>query len=183
MRRARLWLIGGTLVLAAGLVSAVTPSEDAVYDAFLVRGDGPVTGRTLIADVDGATFTPTISSSGGDWEAEGNWLVVEVIASAPTTEVDAEIAIATLRLDGRVFQASERVRDSIVKTRLHVGTDTRGILAFELPAGIDGGRGELRLTTQYLTPQLDDVVVLPLSLDDAEHAPRIDVDRPEVTGR
>lgn len=181
MRRARPWVLGTGLVLAAGLVSAATPSADSTYDAFLVRGDhGTASSRTLNAAVTGSTFADQVVSADGEWQAEGNWLVVEVTASSPRTEVDAEIVLATLHVDGLVFQASERIPDSLLKTRLHVGTDTSGVIAFELADGIRHGDAELRLTTGYVTPQLDDVIALPLPLDDVGAEASVELSEPVV---
>ncbi|WP_102194270.1 hypothetical protein [Microbacterium aurantiacum] len=182
MRRARPWLIGAALVVAAGLVSGVTPSQDSLVGPFLISG-GPadtVTSRMLIASVSGASFADRVVAADGEWEAEGNWLVVELAVSAAHTEVDAEIPLATLHLDGRVFHASERAPESLLQTRLHVGTDTVGTLAFELPEGLRGGLGELRLTHEYLTPELDDVVAITLPLDEAPTASSIELDAPRV---
>ncbi|MBO9624936.1 MAG: hypothetical protein J7484_01025 [Microbacterium sp.] len=178
MSRARPWILGAALVLAAALVSAIIPSEDSTYAAFLIRGDHRgADARTLSATVIGTTLTDRVVSADGEWAADGNWLVVELTASSPRTEVDAEIQLATLHVDGLVFQASERIPDSLLKEQLHVGTDTSGVIAFELPDGIRHGEAELRLTTEYATPQLDDVVAVPFSLDDADTAPSVDLRR------
>lgn len=182
MRRARPWLIGAALVVAAGLVSGVTPSQDSLVDPFLIRGDSAdtVTSRMLIATVSGASFVDRVVSADGEWEAEGNWLVVELAVSAARTEVDAEIPLATLHIDGLVFHASERAPKSLLNTRLHVGTDTVGTLAFELPEGLRGGVGELRLTHEYLTPELDDVITITVPLDGAPTASSIELDAPRI---
>lgn len=178
----RSWIVGAVFVLCAALVTAVTPSEDAIYEAFLIRGDAVdgATTRTLNANVLGASLAERVVSADGEWDAEGNWLVVELAASAPQTEVDAEIVLATLHVDGLVFRASERVPESLLETQLHVGTDTVGVLAFELADGIRSQAAELRLTTQYTTPALDDVVVLPLPLATATIEPVVTVKESEV---
>lgn len=182
MRKARPWLIGAALVVAAGLVSGVTPSADSLFDPFLIRG-GPedtVTSRTLIATVSDAAFADRVVSADGEWTAEGNWLVVELAVSAPRTEEDAEIPLAALHVDGLVIHASERAPDSLLKTPLHVGTDTVGVLAFELPEGLRAGMGELRLTSEYVTPELDDVIALSLPLDEAPAVASIDLAEPRI---
>lgn len=183
MRRpASAWLIGTGLVAIAALVSGITPPETSLYDPILVRGaaEDTVSSRTLIATVTGASFADEIVSPDGDWQAEGNWLVVEVVASAPTTEEDAEIPLATLRVDGLVFQASERPEDTLMDARLHVGTDTVGVIVFELPEGLRSGAGELRLSSRYSTPELDEVIALPLSLDEASAVATIELSEPTV---
>jgi len=185
VKRARPWLVGGALVVAAGLLSGITPSADSLFDPFLIRG-GPgdaVTSRTLVATVAGASFADRVVSSDGEWTAEGNWLIVELAVSAARTEEDAEIPLAALHLDGRVFHASERVPDSLLKTPLHVGTDTVGVLAFELPEGLRAGAGELRLTSEYVTPELDDVIALALPLDAAPAAASAELPEPRIGAR
>lgn len=181
LSRGRRWLVGGALVACAGLISMITPSDDALLEPFLVRGgaDG-ATGRTLSAQVLSASFAHTLISDHGDWEEEGNWLVVQLAASSPRTEEDAEIGFATLHVDGRVFEASERVPDTLRTTGLHVGTDTVGFLAFELADDIDAGEAELRLTTFYRTPGLDDVLAIRVPLDDAVHESRAEITEPEI---
>ncbi|MFB7250081.1 hypothetical protein [Microbacterium sp. NPDC056234] len=180
MRRALPWLLGTALVLGAGVAVAITPSNTATTQAFLVHGDADeaATGRTLTAQVRDASFAERITVDDGEWDASGNWLVVTVVASAPRTEVGASIHLATLVIGDRTFQASERPRTSLLGADLRVGTDTVGMLAFELPPDVDAGVGELRLVTGYTTPHLDDVVVLPVSLDDLPSAAEIDVTEP-----
>lgn len=184
MRRGAAWAAGAVLVLGAGLLTAVTPSVDSLYGPFLRHGGATdtVTSRTLTASVLAASFADEIVSADGEWSAAGNWLVVEVAASAPTTEEDAEIPFAALHVGGLVVHASERPEDSLLRTPLRVGTDTVGILAFELPEGARGGRAELRLTTEYLTPELDDVIALEIPLDAVGAVPRVELTEPRVVG-
>ena len=184
MNRAAPWAIGAALVLAAGAAVALTPPDIALSQAFYLRGGvgDAVTGRTLVAQVRDASFAERVTAGGGDWDADGNWLVVTVAASAPQTEVDAAVIIAAMQIGDRTFHASERARDSLLGAALRVGTDTVGMLAFELPADVDAGDAELRLITSYSTPQLDDVVVLPLSLDELPSKTEIEITPPEWEG-
>lgn len=180
MRRALPWLSGAALVLVAGAVTVSSPTEHALLDPFLIRGgvSEPATSRTLVVQMRAASFADEVTVEESDWSAEGNWLVVTLAASAPRTEVDAAIILATLVVDGRTFQASERLETSLVDTDLHVGADTVGGLAFELPADLDAGAAELRLTPAYSTPELDDVIAIPLVLDEVPRAASIDVGPP-----
>lgn len=182
MRRALPWIIGGVLVLGAGVLTAATPSDDALIGPFVRAGSvgEPVESRTLIASVTDATFADEVEVAGAEWQAEGNWLVVTVAASAPRSEEDAAIQLATLEVDGRVFQASERPAASLRDTDLRVGIDTIGTLAFELPQETVAGLAELRLTTDYITPELDDLVVIRFDLDDLPRAPRVEISDPEL---
>ncbi len=182
--RALPWVLGVALVLGAGAVTAVTPSDDDLLDPFPVPGaiGDTVRSRTLIADVSGVSFADRLLAE-DEWEAEGNWLVIDLAVSAPTTEVDAEIGVASLVVDGRVFQASERPVGSLLDADLRVGIDTVGVLAFELPTDLVAGAAELRLTGEYPTPHLDDVIAIPLRLDDAARAGSITVEQPRLGAR
>lgn len=175
-------LLGGGLLLVAGAVTAATPPEAALLDPFPIGAadDGKATSRTLEAAVVDATRTERVTMADGDWEAEGDWLVIELAVSAPTTEVDAAIGVASLMIDGRLFQASERPPATLVGTDLRVGTDTVGMLAFELPAGLRSGTGELRLSGRYPTPELDDVIVFSLDLEAVPSTPSVEIDAPRL---
>jgi hypothetical protein len=181
VRRALPWLLGAVLVVVAGAIVTVTPSDDDVTAPFSVRGapGDAVQSRTIVATVTDAAFADEIEDPGG-WSAEGNWLLVTVAASAHGTEVDATIQLATLAVDGRVFLASERPGASLRGTALRVGIDTVGVLAFELPPDVTTGTAELRLTTSYLTAELDDLVVVPLVLDGLDRTPHADIPRSEA---
>ena len=183
MKRMLPWIVGGALALTAGIVTAITPGDEVYRAPFLVHGTGDdqtATSRTLIATVVEASFTERVTVDAADWRADGNWLVVTVSASAPQTEVDARIQLATLRIGDRVFQSSERPGNSITEADLRVGMDTVGMLAFELPTDVHSGTGELRLTTSYATPVLGDVNVLQVPLDDLPVAENIDLEDPAL---
>jgi hypothetical protein len=161
----------------------VTPPESALLDPFAVHadaGDGVATSRTLTAAVVDVIRTEQVTMAAPEWDAEGNWLVIELTVAAPTTEVDAAIGVASLLIDGRLFQASERPPASLVDTDLRVGTDTVGMLAFELPADLRTGTGELRLSGRYPTPELDDVLVFPIDLDQAPVEPTVEIEEPRL---
>lgn len=183
MKRALPWLLGAALALAAGAVSVSTPGDEVYRAPFLIQGAGgqhPVTSRMLTATVLDASFADRVTVGDADWHADGNWLVVTISASAPRTEVDARIQLATLVIGDRVFRSSERPGDSITEADLRVGIDTVGVLAFELPPDVQAGSGELRLTTSFATPVLDDVVVLPISLDDLPRVQNVEFAAPAL---
>ena len=179
MRKTLPWVVGVALAIAAGAVSVATTSMVDQRAPFVVTGavGDEVTSRSLPAVVHDATFTNRVRA--GDWHADGNWLVVTLVASAPQTEVDAAIELATLEADGQIFQASERPGRSLVGARLHVGTDTVGMLAFELPERVRGGDAVLRLSPTVASPRLDDLVVLPLPLDGLPSEGNIDIEDPQ----
>lgn len=180
MRKALPWILGAALVLGAGAVTAVVPDEDSLTDAIVVRGAAgdEITARSLVVTLQDAVFTDRVEVEAADWSAEGNWLVVSLAAEAAQTEQDAVVGLATLTVDGRVFQASERPAVSLLQTRLHVGTPIAGTLAFELPADLRAGRGELRVTRGTSTPQLDDVIAVPLDLGALQRTPRYALESP-----
>lgn len=181
-RRATPWIVGAGLVIAAGVVSAATPPEQTLLDPFAVSGSvgQTVTVRTLTATVVEVARTERVTMPANEWEAAGNWVVVELAVSAPTTEVGAAIGVASLEIDGRLFQASERPPATLVGTNLRVGTDTVGMLAFELPDDLRSGGGELRLSGRYPTPELDDVITFPLHLDQIETTSSIEIEQPRL---
>lgn len=176
----RPWLLGTALVLAAGAVTALTPPEDALLDPFVVRAadDDTVKARTIAATVVDVIRAERVMMTDEEWEAEGNWVVVELAVSASTTEVGAAIGVASLVIDGQLFQASERPPAALVGADLRVGTDTVGMLAFELPDDARPGVGELRLSGRYPTPELDDVIAFTLDLGEATTATTVEIEEP-----
>lgn len=180
MRRVLPWVLGAALVLAAGVVTTTIPSEDSLLEPIVVGGDAgeTVTSRSLAVTVTDAVFAERLEVASADWSADGNWLLVTLDASAAQTEKDAVIGLATLTIGDRVFQASERPATSLLQTRLHVGTDVTGTLAFELPAELRSGVAELQITPAALTPQLDDVISVPLDLDQLESTARFALEAP-----
>lgn len=183
MKRVTAWLLGAALVITAGAVTAVTPTDEDVIGPIEMSGSfgDPVESRTLIAAATDATFADEVVVPGADWSADGNWLVVTVIASAARTEVDAAINLATLTIDDRVFQASERPDATLTSTSLRVGVDTVGTLAFELPPDVASGQAELRLTSSYFTAELDDLITIPLDLDALPRTQSVELDDPELS--
>ena len=178
MNTGRAWFFGAVLALAAGIVSVVTTSAIDQSAPFVITGGvgQEVTSRSISVAVHDAAFASRVTA--GEWHADGHWLVVTIVASAPQTEVGAVIELATLELDDRVFQASERPGTSMVGTRLHVGTDAVGTLAFELPEDVRGGDALLRFSPTMFTPYLDEVVALPLSLESLPSQANFDIEDP-----
>ncbi|MFJ4222935.1 hypothetical protein [Microbacterium sp. NPDC089695] len=185
MRRALPWILGAALAIGAGAVTAVTPTDDDVLAPFSLRAEvgDAVSSRTMAATVTAATLADEIVVPDAGWSAEGDWLVVTIEASARHTEVDAAVQLATLTVDGRVFLASERPSAALRGTPLRAGIDTAGMLAFELPPDATGGTAELRLTTAFITSELDDMIVVTIDLDDLDRTASVDLTASEVVGR
>ena len=181
MRRALPWVLGAALVLGAGLVTAATPSDEDIVGPITLHGQAgdAVASRTIIATVTDAHFADEVTEETSRWSADANWLVITLDVSAATTEVDAAVQLATLAVDGRVFQASERPSASLGGTALRVGTDITGVLAFELPSDLDSGSAELRLTPTYSTPELDDLVAISVELADLPRVPSTELPAPD----
>lgn len=184
MKRSGAWLAGGGLILSAGLISSITPTELDVVAPFDVHGgaDERIASRTLVAQDATWSFAERLTD-GEDWTVEGNWLVVELTASARYDEVGAEIGLASLEVDGRVFHASERLPSSLLRTPLRLSVGTTGALAFELPDGVRAGSAALKLSPHYATAPLDDLIVIPIALGDAAVRDVIEVAEPEVVAR
>jgi len=184
MKKTLPWLTGVALVLGAGIVAAVTPAPEAQDGPFLIHGAAgqPIVARDLIVQVGEARFSDRITVDDDDWRADGNWLIVNLSAAAPETEVDAALRLVELVVDGREFIASEQPSTSLVGTGLRVGTDTEGMVAFELPDDLSAGDAEIRLSTAYSTPNLDDVIVVPLELDGLPRGHSVEIAEPSIEG-
>ncbi|MGW8483144.1 hypothetical protein ACWGJP_08380 [Microbacterium sp. NPDC055903] len=184
MRRAAPWLAGTALVLAAGVATALTPGPESLTGAFLVHGAAgeAVSSRTLTAQVHESLFADHITVEDDGWSADGNWLVLRLSVSAPHDEEDAQLRLAKLVIGDREYLASERAGTTLVNTDLRVGIDTTGMLVFELPPALETDSAELRLSLPYATPHLDDVVVIPLDLTDADRETSVEIAEPVVEG-
>ena len=186
MKKALPWIVGAALAAVAGAITVATPSPDTLRAPFAAHAafapdaeeQQSVTTRTLTAAVVDASFAERVEVS--DWRADGNWLVITVAASAPRSEVETGVELATLRVGDEVFQASERVRDTLFDAQLRIGINTVGMLAFELPADIRAGDAELRLSSSTFTPRLDDVVAVTIPLDRLPTASSIEIAPPET---
>lgn len=179
-----MWLSGAALVVAAGAVTVITPGIDAQTGAFPIHGavDETISSRNLTVRIEDVRFADRITVPDDDWTAEGNWLVVDLSASAPRTEVDADLRLIKLIIGDREYIASERPSTSLVGVDLRVGLETSGMVAFELPADLDAGSAELRLSLSYSTPHLDDVIVVPVDLDRAQRESIIEIVEPTTPG-
>lgn len=180
-RKAVATVAAAGLIVGALAVTAAIPAEQRLTAPFVIAGDGSsaLTSRTIIATVTEWNFADSITFD-DEWSAEGNWLVVTLSASAPHTEDDAQIGLATLTVDGRTYTASERVPESLWRYPLRVGIGTSGVLAFELPAGVRSGSAELRLSSNDTTPALDDVISISVNLTTLDHRERLTISSPTV---
>jgi hypothetical protein len=145
--RATRWIaagVGVALVTAAWFVALVTPTEDDAVIPFTVQmqpGE-QASGRNL-----GVTLVEVrraASATTAEWSADGNWVIVDLEALAIQEEFGSALVLATLRIDGVTYQASERP-ESLFEQSLAVGIPKTGSLAFELPESVNGGTAVLSL--------------------------------------
>lgn len=158
------WLIGAGLVVVAWGVAGITPPEDAREAPFAVAAEvgAPATGRNIEITVTELRRASTVTTS--DWSADGNWLIVDLSASAVVTDQGAALRTVELAIDGRTFSASERP-DSLFKESLNAGIARTGSVAFELPADLDAGTGILTFGL-FTDARLDSVIELSVDLTD-----------------
>lgn len=169
MRRWQTWAVGAALVAAAWGVAAITPTEASSEDPFPVtvavgeRGEG----RNIAVTVDDIRRAESVSA--GEWNAEGNWVVVDLDAEAVVSEFGTLLTLATLEIDGRTFSASERP-DSLLRGPLAVGIPRSGSVAFELADDVDSGEAVVTFGLDT-DPRLDSLIVLRVDLGAIEVEP------------
>lgn len=158
------WTIGVGLVVAAWFVAAATPAEESREAPFVVStavgeyGEG----RNIAVRVEDVRRAETAEA--GAWSAEGNWLVVDLEASAVVEEFGVLLSLATFEVDGITFGASERP-ESLLRKSLFAGVPQSGSLAFELPDDLTTGTGVLRFAVDT-DERLDSVIEVPVELGD-----------------
>ncbi len=165
MRRGQAWAAGAALLVAAWLVTLVTPPADAELAPFAVTGDlgERVVARALTATVSHPRLAQRVTAGG--WSAEGRWLVVDLELEATREEAGTRVGSATLQIGERTFRASERPA-SIAETGLHAGIPQLGSIAFELPGDLDRiGDAVLRLAEDEDT-RMDALIEVHLDGDD-----------------
>jgi hypothetical protein len=145
-RRTR-WIaagIGAALVTTAWFVALATPTEDDAVTPFTVQmqpGE-QTSGRNLAVTLREVRRADSVTA--GDWTADGNWVLVDLEARAIHEEFGSALVLATLRIDGVTYQASERP-ESLFEQTLAVGIPKTGTLAFELAESVTGGTAVLNL--------------------------------------
>lgn len=166
MRRWAVWAIGITLLVLAWGVVKVTPGAELTEASFVTeaRVGEPAVGSQLVLTVVDIAVASTVSDARG-WTAEGEWLVVDLDVSAKTSEELAQLATATLIIDGRTYRASERP-ESLLGESLGAGITTSGSLAFELPPGADAEQAILRFAPKGGDVRLDSVTEMTVDLGD-----------------
>lgn len=171
------WLSGAALVAVAGVVVAVTPSPDAEPDPFvttIAMGERGV-GRNIDVTVTRARIVHDLRS--GSWSGSGSWLLVDVRAATVTTSTDVVFGGAQFDLDGLSYTASTRM-SSLLNTRLVTGVPRSGGIAFELPAGLHHGTGELAFTLS-LDTRADSQIRVPIDLSTLAVEASAEVAQPE----
>lgn len=140
------WLLalaGCGLVALAWVVMAVTPSDDTTEAPFVVVSQlgERAEGRNIAVTVDRVVAAETLRDQG--WEADGDWVVVELDIESVRSESGVLFGWASLQLGDRRYQASERPPNTIFGLPLSTGLARAGAIAFELPEGtLDEARAD-----------------------------------------
>lgn len=174
MRAGASWTVGAALVVAAWLVTFATPPVDARDAPFVVTATAgvPAAGRDIAVTVHEfrrARSISAVATAGGEWSAEGNWLVVDLDAASVVTTTGVLMNLATLRLDdGRLYEASTRP-ESLYRHALTAGIPRTGSIVFELPAALEAGTATLRLGLN-VDDRLDSVIEIEVPMTSLEVA-------------
>lgn len=171
MKNVGVWSVGILLLVAAWVVTQVTPGQELTESSFVHTagvGDRAV-GREMIVTVTDVGAADRLSDAGG-WSAEGNWVYVDADVESRSTEIFVRLGLAVLVIEGNTYRASERPSSSLLGRQLEVGTPTRGSLAFELPPDLSEGDAVIRFMVDDQDWRLDSVVELPVDLAELSHA-------------
>jgi hypothetical protein len=162
MTRAISWLAAAGILVLAGVVVAVEPSEQLQQGPFVVEttlGDRG-TGRNIeatISEVRLATVVELDEVDGWRGTTEGVWVVATVTAA---TRAEAAGLTGFLLIDGLEFRGSERLDlDGLQSWQLVPGIPTTGTVLFEIPESLAETAHDARLLVG-LNPdwRLDSVV-------------------------
>lgn len=158
------WTIGVACIVTAWFVALVTPGTEEAQAPFEVPAaiGETATGRDLVVTVTDIRRASEVSAGG--WTAEGNWLVVDLRAQSVLTEFGTSLAHTELEIDGTRFSASDRPDSLAEGGALAIGLPREGSLAFELPDGLDAGKGRLELALNPVDQSLDSMIVLAFDL-------------------
>ncbi|KAM9863453.1 hypothetical protein ACI1US_00771 [Leucobacter sp. BZR 635] len=143
-RTVAVWVAGLLLLALASLLLRAVPSTADSERPFVVDAQLGETayGRTIAVAASDMEFADTVRA--GSWEQPGNWLVVDVAATATGSDAATYLGRVALVIHGegsaggaREYRASERF-PSITAGPLIAGVPIAGGIAFELPAGATG---------------------------------------------
>lgn len=169
MKRVLAWIAGLAMVALAAAVGSLTLQDSQTQAPFVLDATlgERAEGRQFAATITEVQRAERISDDSG-WQAEGDWLVVDLEAEAIGTEVGALLNLAEVHVGERIISASERPA-SLDGQVIYVRVPQSGSLAFELPEDA-AGIVTLRLG-RNLEPRLDSVIELPIDLDALEVLP------------
>lgn len=169
------------LLVAAWLVSLVTPDEVAWRDGYPIVGaiGEEVSDRNVRVTITSVTIADEVTEGSDSYPQSPGavWVVVGVSAQALTDETEGSINHATLTVDGAVYRPSDRGRNSMEDSPLFVAAPTQGYITFEIPEPRAGGQAELRLGPRWDVDNADTYLSFPVDLSDAERVPRMEVER------
>lgn len=186
LSRALAPLVALALVVAASLVAATTPTQDALEEPFATRGEPGerLTGRTLEATLLDARLADEVR--GPDWRGttDGVWLVVEleVAAVLEQSSVEVDLLVGDRRYASSSRPSSDALDQRVVEPRLL----QRGVALIELPASLvddpHAASAVLRLSPR-LDARLDSVLEVPLDLAALPHDDVVEFDPPRPVAR
>ena len=184
------WLLplaGCGLVALAWVVVVVTPSDETAEAPFVVVSQlgERAEGRNIAVTVDRIVAADTLTDQG--WQADGDWVVVELDIESVRSESGVLFSWASLQLGGFRYQASERPPSTIFGLPLSTGLARAGAIAFELPEGrLDEARADgpteavLSLALDHEI-RLDSLIELTIDLDTLESEATLEL-APEAWG-
>ncbi|WP_054679890.1 hypothetical protein [Microbacterium sp. No. 7] len=181
------WAAAIALLAVTWGVAQITPPSRAAEAPFVVAaqvGEQAV-GRDLVVTVtgirlsDGAHGT-SAADSRMRWEAEGTWLVADLVAEARVSDFGALLSLQELVVDGVHYSASDRPV-SARGLQLRTALPQAGGIAFELPArAAAADTAVLRLGLDR-DDRLDSVIELTIDLPSVERVTDAEVRVPEWT--
>lgn len=185
MKRWMPGVAGAALVVAAWGLSAVTPSETAAEEPFVVSANigDRASGRNISVTFTDLRAAEAVTNDG--WHADGSWLLVDLEVEALRSEEGTLLSFATLDVGGRSYRASERPPESLFGSQLAIDLPHSGSLAFELPAtAFEASRAQsvLRLGLES-DPRLDSLIELRFDLADLEVETEAELDPIMWVGR
>lgn len=184
------WAITIGLLVAAWFVAQATPGDDSAERAFVQQAEigERAEGRDLAITVQRVRAAEALTTPAG-WRAEGTWVVVEMDAEAVLTEYGNLLSLTVLKVDDRVYSATERgegessVDDYMLSgEQLVPGVPKSGMLAFQLPDEQSlAGTATLEIATDRF-PVYDSIITLPIDLEELPIENSIELELVDWTG-
>ena len=177
------WGIAAALIVAAWLISLVTPDEVAWRDGYPVTATigQPLVDRNVTITVTSATIADELTeASDVRLPATGAvWVAFDISAQVLRDETQGTITNATLIIDGNEYRASDRVRGGLERAQIFIAAPSTGAIVFEIPEPLAEKSAELRLGARWDVDNADTYLVVTVNLADAVRVETFDM--PAVT--